>query len=523
MRARAIPLLVAVLAAGGCAGDDDGPPAVASARPPVVVVVFDEFPTDTLLRPDGQIDAERFPNFAALARVSTWFPNAYTVYDSTFASVPAILDARLPRPRTAADVRSHQPSVFHLMDGLGYDVVKVESATAVCPPRICTGARARRPGVLARLAGSGRPARLHRWIGAIRRRPQPTFYFHHALLPHEPWIYLPSGRRNRPTGKDPVGGINRWVGFHDARLTEHNHMRHLLQVGYTDHELGLLLQRLRRTGLLERSLLVVTADHGYSFDVGALSRRKVSETTVEEIAPVPFFVKAPGQLDGEIDDSLARTVDIVPTVADLINVRVPWRHEGRSAFAEATRRRDEVRIPTRDFESLIRIGREELARRRQRIRVARARSFGTGVQSRLLFGDPWTTVYRVGPNRGLLDRPLAGLRVRRSGGARATVANAGLVRQVTPGDELLPTRVTGTLGRARRGTLRNLAVAVNGRIRAVGRSFRLRFRAQEYFSFVVPEDSLRPEGNLVEVLEVEPDGGLVPLARVGQGPDDSGR
>jgi hypothetical protein len=26
----------------------------------------------------------------------------------------------------------------------------------------------------------------------------------------------------------------------------------------------------------------------------------------------------------------------------------------------------------------------------------------------------------------------------------------------------------------------------------------------------------------VEVLEVEPDGGLVPLARVGQGPDDSG-
>jgi Sulfatase len=384
----------------------------------------------------------------------------------------------------------------------------------VCPPRICIGARARRPGVLARLAGSGRPARLHRWIGAIRRRPRPTFYFHHALLPHEPWIYLPSGHRSRPTGKDPVRSINRWVGFHDPRLTEHNHMRHLLQVGYTDHELGLLLERLRRTGLLERSLLVVTADHGYSFDVGALSRRKVSDTTVEEVAPVPFFVKAPGQLEGEIDDSLVRTVDIVPTIADLIDVRVPWRHEGHSAFAEATRRRDEVRIPTRDFGRLIRIGREELARRRQTIRVARARRFGTGLQSRLLFGDPWATVYRVGPNRGLLDRPLAALRVRGPGGARATVANAGLVRQVTPGAELLPTRVTGTLGSDRRAKLRDLAVAVNGRIRAVGRSFRLRFRPQEYFSFLVPEDSLRPGRNLVEVLEVEPDGGLVPLARV---------
>jgi hypothetical protein len=515
VRPRVIPLLVAVLVAVGCGGDDDGPPALAIAHPPVVILVFDEFPTDTLLRPDGQIDAERFPNFAALAGMSTWFPNAHTVYDSTFSSVPAMLDARLPRPQTAADVRSHQPSIFHLMDELGYDIVKVESATAVCPPRICIGGRARRPGVLARLAGSGRPARLHRWIGAIRRRAQPTFYFNHSLLPHEPWIYLPSGRRDRPTGEDPVEGINRWVGFHDPRLTEHNHMRLLLQVGYTDHELGLLLNRLRRTGLLERSLLVVTADHGYSFDVGVLSRRKASETTVEEIAPVPFFVKAPGQTESEVDEGLVRTLDIVPTVADLLGVRVPWQHDGRSAFSQVTRARSEVRIPTRGFDRLIRIGREELERRRHAIRVARARTFGTGAQSRLLFGDPWASVYRVGPHRELLDRRLADLRVRdRGGDARAAVANAGLVRRVTRGDELLPTRVTGTLGRGRPGELRDMAVAVNGRIRAVGRSFRLRSRRTEYFSFVVPEDSLQPGRNVVEVLEVKPGGELVPLARV---------
>jgi hypothetical protein len=516
VRALATPLLLVVaLAAAGCGGDDDGPPALAIAHPPVVVVVFDEFPADTLLRPDGRIDAERFPNFAALARISTWFPNAYTVYDSTFASVPSILDARLPRPRTAADVRSHQPSVFHLMNRLGYDIVKVESATAVCPPRICTGARARRPGVLARLAGGGRPPRLHRWIGAIRHRPHPTFYFHHALLPHEPWIYLPSGHRDRPTGKDPIGGINRWVGFHDPDLSEHNHMRHLLQVGYTDHQLGLLLQRLRRTGLLEESLIVVTADHGYSFNVGALSRRKVSDRNIEEIAPVPFFVKAPGQMEGAVNRSLARTVDIVPTVADLLGVPVRWPHDGYSAFSAVTRRRSELRISTRSFDRVITIGRKELVQRRRAVRLARARTFGTGVQSRLLFGDPWATVYRVGPHRGLLDRRVAGLRVAGSAGLRATVANAGLVRHVTPGAELLPTRVTGTLGRGRPGVLRDLAVAVNGRIRAVGRSFRLRFRPDEYFSFVVPEDSLRPGRNSVEVFQVKPGGALAPLARVG--------
>jgi hypothetical protein len=95
------------------------------------------------------------------------------------------------------------------------------------------------------------------------------------------------------------------------------------------------------------------------------------------------------------------------------------------------------------------------------------------------------------------------------------MANARLVRHVHPGDELLPTRVEGTLGRGRPGALRDLAVAVNGRVRAVGRSFRLRFRPDELFSFVVPEESLRPGRNTIEVFEVQPGGKLAPLERVG--------
>jgi Sulfatase len=513
VRARFTLLLAALAASAGCGGDSD--PVRAVAHPPIVVLSFDEFPTDTLLRPDGRIDAERFPNFAALARISTWFPNGYTVFDSTFGSVPAILDARLPRPGEAADVRNHQPSVFHMMHRLGYDIIKSESATAVCPPRICTGARARRPGILARLAGGGRPERLHKWIGAIRKRERPTFYYNHALLPHEPWVYLPSGRLSRPTGEDPIRGINRWVGFHDPRLTEHNQARHLLQVGYVDRELGVLLRRLRNTGLLRQALLIVVADHGYSFDVGVRSRRKVSETNVEEIAPVPFFVKLPGRLQGRVDDSLVRTVDVVPTVADLIGARVTWPHDGRSAFSAVTRQRDAVRLQTRDGRRTIRIGREELERRRRAIRVTRARTFGTGTQSSLAFGDPWATVYRVGPNARLLGHRVAALEVRRAGAAHAAVANAGLLRHVVPGDEVRPTRVTGVLRRDGRGRLRDLAVAVNGRIHAVGRSFRLRRRTTEYFSLLVPEDSLRPGRNLVELFEVLRGGRLVPLTRAG--------
>ena len=246
----AAALVVGALALAGVWRGGDGEATAgyapdAKGRPPVVVLILDEFPTDDLLRVDGSIDARRFPNFARLASISTWFPNAFTVYDSTFKAVPAILDARLPAKFTKPDVRSHQPSVYHLMHRLGYEIHKVESASAVCPPRICKGSRPRRPSVLDRLKGGGRPARLHRWIGAIRHRERPGFYLHHALLPHEPWIYLPSGLPNRPYGEDPIEGINTKPSFADTDLSQHNHMRHLLQVGYTDHELGRLLARLR--------------------------------------------------------------------------------------------------------------------------------------------------------------------------------------------------------------------------------------------------------------------------------------
>jgi Sulfatase len=510
----AAELLAAALFLSGCAGfGDEDPAESAERRPPVVVLVLDEFPADSLLGPNGRIDAARYPNFAELASISTWFPNGHTVYDSTFKAVPSMLDGRLPKEKSAADVRSHKPSVFHLMDRLGYDVFKVESASAVCPPAICPEARTRRPGVLRRLAGGGRPARFHKWLGAMRSRPEPAFYFHHALLPHEPWIYLPSGRQSRPAGHDPIKGINQLPGFDDPALSVHNHLRYLLQVGYTDRLLGELLRRLRRTGLLERALLIVTADHGYSFEVGVRSRRLVSEDNVEEIAPVPFFVKKPGQMEGSVDRSLLRTVDIVATIADQLDTRIFWKQDGYSAFSAVTRQRKEVVLPTRDFAREVRIGLPELAWRRARLRRRWADLFGTGVESELLFGDPWAMAYRIGPRPELLGKRVTALPVRGSRAITAQVANADLVRSVSRDEPYFPTRITGPLRGVPYGEHRELVLAVNGRIRAVGHSFDLWWKAREYFSFMIPENALRPGRNELELFEVRRDGQLVEVYR----------
>jgi hypothetical protein len=162
----------------------------------------------------------------------------------------------------------------------------------------------------------------------------------------------------------------------------------------------------------------------------------------------------------------------------------------------------------RDFSRVISLSRAEFDSRRQALRLWRASKYGTGAQSELMFGDPWASAYRVGPHPELIGKRVAHVA---AGAARAEVANAGLLADVEPSKQILPTRVTGRLPGTPPGTMRDLAVAVNGRIRAVGRSFHLHGRRTEFFSMLVPESALRPGRNRVEVLEVGPGGRLARL------------
>jgi hypothetical protein len=222
-------------------------------------------------------------------------------------------------------------------------------------------------------------------------------------------------------------------------------------------------------------------------------------------------VKAPGQTEGEVDDSLMRTLDVTPTIADLLHTKPRWRHAGRSAFDPVTRRRREVALPTRDFSRVIRIGLPELLQRRAANRRRRAALVGTGEESNLRFGSPWAQLYRVGSHPELVGREVGELPTAAQGALSATVANAALLSHVSPNDEIIPTRVTGVVRGGPPTGLRDVAVAVDGRVWATGRSFRLRGRPYEYYSLIVPEESLRPGRNRIELFEVRPDGRLAPL------------
>ena len=125
----------------------------------------------------------------------------------------------------------------------------------------------------------GAPAPLDRRAPRTRSGPRSTFTT--RCFPTSRGSICRSGQQARPAGTDPVPGINRRGGWHLPGLTDHNHLRHLLQVGFADHELGLIMRRMRRTKIFDDALLIVLADHGYSFDLGVSSRRLVTDGTVE--------------------------------------------------------------------------------------------------------------------------------------------------------------------------------------------------------------------------------------------------
>jgi hypothetical protein len=180
------------------------------------------------------------------------------------------------------------------------------------------------------LLTENQPSRFTDFLREIEPRQggRPPLYFLHLLMPHRPFRYVPSGLRTVPN-RGPAAPAE-WEG--PSWLADYSLQRHLLQVAYTDRLLGELVDHLRDVGLYDDALLVVTADHGISF-VPDTPIRRYDEASAHQVAWVPMFMKLPSQEQGRTTDEPWSHLDLLPTMADALDLDVPWDMDGISALA----------------------------------------------------------------------------------------------------------------------------------------------------------------------------------------------
>ena len=502
----------------------------AASPAPVVVVVLDELPLSSLLVRPGEIDAVRFPNFARLARDATWYPNATTVHERTVQAVPAILSGRMPRRNALPVLADHPENVFTLL-GSAYSLDVHETVTALCPRRFCPrggDSSVDRIGKLLADVGSvyadsalhasssdgswqtmvaalrnaqaSRTNDFRTFIGGLSGdESTKTLHFLHVMLPHAPYELLPSGHSYRPTSLE---GLRSEVWDDDPWLVVQGYQRHLLQVEYTDRLIGQLSKRLRRVGLFDRALMVVVADHGASFKARG-GRRPLTKQNFGDIANVPLFVKFPHQTVGHTDTHAARTIDVLPTIADVLGIRVPWRVDGKSLTTSPAGRR--YAVVARGDDTYLHYPMALVKRQRTATLRWKDEVFGHGRHS----------LYRIGVNRDLIGSHVASF----SHGSRAgrlQIEDSSLLMRTRISAPVVPVRISGVVTDGEIEPDVELAIAVNHRIEALTRCFpdagKQRFRA------LVPESSLHDGSNSVDVFAIEGNGASRGLVWLGGTP-----
>ncbi|MCP5519980.1 MAG: sulfatase-like hydrolase/transferase [Verrucomicrobiales bacterium] len=105
-----------------------------------------------------------------------------------------------------------------------------------------------------------------------------------------------------------------------------------------DDNVGRLLSALRETGLLERTIVIFTSDHG---DLCGEHGRHNKSVPMEGSARIPFVIHAPGLIQpGTVVRQALGTVDFKPTLLSLMGVSDPTADEGRDASGLFTGKTD---------------------------------------------------------------------------------------------------------------------------------------------------------------------------------------
>jgi len=498
------------------------------SKSPVLWLVFDELPTASLLDGHGRIDAGLFPNFAALASDATWYRNNTTVGTITQNAVPAIMTGRYATAPYTVPVSSNYPDSIFTLLGRSYRMHVSERVTHVCPGSLCAPANGKGLGSqISSLFGDARtiwpeyaqkvsdaprgfsiggdpvdtrrvPA-FHEFVDGVAAGRGARLDFAHVLLPHQPWQLLPDEKSYDSKNDGMI--FYAWGGADAGRIAR---QRHLLQLQLADRYLGEALDRLRARGTYDDAVVVVTADHGAAFGDSQLNRALDPKNLVD-IAFTPLLIKAPHQTAGRVDDRNAETIDALPTVADVLGVRIPWKVDGRSLLGppRPDDRKEIVVTPKEpmrpDDGHRYRFHGEEPFREL----LSRPAAAGPGPAA--------LRVFTGGELGSLVGRDAAGLATSRSSRFRARFVQGP--RRYDPSSGRAPVYYRAVV-EAPKGT--TVALAVNGRVAAWMRLSPSIWDEANFWG-LVPEPFLHEGDNDVRLYEVDGDATRPVLREIGTG------
>lgn len=300
----------------------EAPPPRAVARH-VILVTIDALRYDRAFPPAGSALARRdlMPRLASFAGRGVRFDAAFCTVPGSLRAVPSILTGRyqnalaLRRPAHVALDPTRSKSLAEMLAGAGFDTVFAPHTRYVMSPGTTQGfAKVIDPVLLPEADRRRKMPRdvpmVEATLRALEQRRAPSsplsdrrlFLWSHFIDPHAPyWDHSPFGH----------GDVDRYDG----------------EVAGSDRALGLLLDGLRRLGVLDDALVVVTADHGEEFREHGSTRH--SRTLWDAAVRVPLVIAGPGVRPRRVADPVSH-IDLVPTILPLLGLPAPRGLDGRS-------------------------------------------------------------------------------------------------------------------------------------------------------------------------------------------------
>jgi len=176
-----------------------------------------------------------------------------------------------------------------------------------------------------------RSPELFEWLNTHAH--EPFFVYIHSLDTHEPRFH----NNTHDTWLDPSfpkdrdAELRKWKGApysSDDRV----HIRDLYDgaISYADETVGEIVAKLKALGVLESTLIVISADHGEILGDDGETLGHPGTQSYDDLLHVPLIIAGPGFSGGRRVAAKTQNVDIVPSLVDLLSLKTDARFDGTS-------------------------------------------------------------------------------------------------------------------------------------------------------------------------------------------------